>query len=381
MILDNFRQFKGRQEIIFAQGDNTAKSRCITVLYGENGRGKTGIYRALMFGLYGDSMLSQDEQTRSTELNLVNRHLLEERPEESVKATVELEFSHNEYSYHICRELFGMKKRNGGITEQAGEALLRVQNPDGNTSSYHEPQDIRQQINSVLDYRVREYFLFDGEKIERLTRANLEQRKEVSAGIRNLLNIDDLEKSIRAASKLCRTLDQDIKKKSSGELQQVIQTINEKEDFLNSTQENIDSTVNELKRLQREKRDIDEKLKQYQEIRGFVEERKKIELQRDELNSKLDAMEVDCRKKTLQVSFGIIEPTLMAVFENIDDKREKGDIPPVLRSDLIQKLLETHTCICGRELKEGTHPFQKILEWMSNTTAQYRLKKYGCLCR
>ena len=65
-------------------------------------------------------------------------------------------------------------------------------------------------INDVLDYRVREYFLFDGEKIERLTRASLEQRKEVSAGIRNLLNIDDLEKSISAAEKLCRELDKNI---------------------------------------------------------------------------------------------------------------------------------------------------------------------------
>ncbi|MDY6912138.1 MAG: ATP-binding protein, partial [Chloroflexota bacterium] len=108
MVLENFRQFKGRQEIVFAKGGSSRKSPCITVLYGENGRGKTGIYRALMFGLYGESRLSQDEQAKTGELSLVNRHVLELQPEEPVKAVVEIEFTHNDCQYHLHRELVGV---------------------------------------------------------------------------------------------------------------------------------------------------------------------------------------------------------------------------------------------------------------------------------
>jgi len=68
MTLDNFRQFRGSQEIEFARGSGGN----VTVVFGENGRGKTGLYRALLFCLYGQKRLSQDAQVDDRELYLVN---------------------------------------------------------------------------------------------------------------------------------------------------------------------------------------------------------------------------------------------------------------------------------------------------------------------
>ena len=68
LTIKDFRQFKGTQEIIFADG--TQKN--VTVILGENGRGKTGIFRAIMFSLYGDQRISQDENVAIEELFLVN---------------------------------------------------------------------------------------------------------------------------------------------------------------------------------------------------------------------------------------------------------------------------------------------------------------------
>lgn len=363
MTLTNFRQFKGKQTIVFAEGNTSCTAPCITVLYGENGRGKTGIYRALMFGLYGDCKLSQDDQANTTVISLVNRHLVEENLDQPTNASVEIEFSDNHCSYHLRREIAAIKT-GSRIVEQLGPAKLRKQDETGNTKTYSEPQDILQQVSQVLDYRVREYFLFDGEKIERLTRASSEQRKAVAAGIRQLLNIDDLEKSIKAAEKLCRELDQNVKNKSTGELQQVIQKINEKEDEIKSHSERIDAIDSELDLLQREKISIDKELNKYQEIRSLVEERKSIEQQQSEVSDKRDALDADCRVTAPKMCFAIIQPVLQAVFDDIDAKRKKGDIPPLLRSDLIQELLVNHKCICGRELLEGTEPFNMLLNWM-----------------
>lgn len=365
MRLTNFRQFKDTQEIVFAEG--RANKPCITVLYGENGRGKTGIFRALMFGLYGDSTLSQDTQTKRGELNLVNRHLIEDSVGEVIKSSVEIEFTHNDTSYNIRREISGMKHKNGNVMEQLGEALLQKQGNDGNTEPLSEPKEILQEINSILDKGVREYFLFDGEKIERLTRASSEQRKEVSAGIRNLLNIDDLEKSISASEKLCRDLDKEVKKKSTGELQQVVNDINKKEDLISQVELRNDAIEEEIKELKKEKRDIDAKLEQFKEIIDLVEERKSIIAIRDDEKDKLSKTELECRQKTPRASFAIIQPVLEEIFKDIDAKREKGQIPPVLRSDLIQELLEKHECICGRELLEGSGAFNKLLDWMAKT--------------
>ena len=75
--LNNFRQFKGTQTIEFS----SSSTKNVSVVYGENGRGKTGIFRALMFCLYGDRSLSQDElsgEKKREGLILVNEVLLKE---------------------------------------------------------------------------------------------------------------------------------------------------------------------------------------------------------------------------------------------------------------------------------------------------------------
>ena len=366
MAIENFRQFKGRHEIEFAGGNSANASACITVFFGENGRGKTGIFRALMFGLYGERRLSQDDQAKQGELCLVNLHLLETDPSETVTAAVELEFSHKGKRYTLRRELLG-GKHNGTVHEELGPLLLRIQDEAGNTTPCSDPNEVRQRINEVLDYRVREYFLFDGEKIERLTRANADQRKEVSAGIRNLLNIDDLEKSIRACSKLCRSLDQQIKDKSTGELGQIIHKMNSAEDCLKEKQDNVRQFDDEIAKAIRQKKEVDEQLEKYQEIRELVDERHRLEEEKLSLQEVLLEMERECRKQIPRLPFGVMRPVLQDVFDTINARMENGDIPPLVRSDLIQELLSKKTCICGRSLDEGSEPYKKLLECMAKT--------------
>ena len=49
IILENFRQFVGRQEIVFESAEFPEKN--VVVVYGQNGRGKTGLFRAVLFCL------------------------------------------------------------------------------------------------------------------------------------------------------------------------------------------------------------------------------------------------------------------------------------------------------------------------------------------
>lgn len=52
LTLENFRQFRGKHTLRFSHGKKN-----VTVVLGENGRGKTGLFRALMFCLFGDRHL------------------------------------------------------------------------------------------------------------------------------------------------------------------------------------------------------------------------------------------------------------------------------------------------------------------------------------
>jgi len=56
LVLENFRQFRGRQELVFSD----LKERNITIVHAENGFGKTTILKALLWVLYGRDGLMVD---------------------------------------------------------------------------------------------------------------------------------------------------------------------------------------------------------------------------------------------------------------------------------------------------------------------------------
>src|SRR5690625_3366300 len=81
----------------------------VTVVLCEYGRGKTGIYRAMMLDLFGDRKLLQDAQEE--EIYLANINAVEESSEngEGIYCTVQLDFEHNGENFTIERVYFAMK--------------------------------------------------------------------------------------------------------------------------------------------------------------------------------------------------------------------------------------------------------------------------------
>lgn len=258
--MKNFRQFIGTQEIVFAAGNGDRKEN-ITVIFGENGRGKTGIYRAIMFCLYGLYQLSQDDHVEEKELHLVNRvvlnDVLKEGKNEPVECFVELKFSHEGSIFHLKRKLFGMLDGSNIIQERGPVSLLEC-TPDGNTKPpIDDNKKISCRINAILDERVREYFLFDGEKIERLTKASPEQRREISKGLRNLLNIDALQTAKRAMARLQKSLDSQLEQRSTGEYAKVLRKIKESSELQTQLEERVKQLEDEIATAVTEKRQVD----------------------------------------------------------------------------------------------------------------------------
>ncbi len=104
LTLNNFRQYVGEQTISFCN-DN---SKSVTLIFGANGFGKTGIFRAIMFALYNEKSLAQDalsNEEKREGLILVNQKLLEQNPGEKITASVTLEFEDNgkKYIRHIAK--------------------------------------------------------------------------------------------------------------------------------------------------------------------------------------------------------------------------------------------------------------------------------------
>lgn len=365
MSLTNFRQFRGSQEIEFARGA-TGK---VTVVFGENGRGKTAIYRALLFCLYGEKRLSQDAQVDDRELYLVNYPEMEARSPDKkpVEARVCLDFTHAGRTYHIERSILGMLA-DGEVVQEDNGVRLVTQDEGGNATTTRDSNEIDVVVGHILDRGLREYFLFDGEKIERLTRAGTEQRREISIGVRKLLDIDVLETAMRATSRLRKYLDSEIETRATGELARVIKQIRENDERSAELEARIKTIDDELQHAGQEKKQVDGELDKIREIRDLLTARANLEKKERELEAQVDELLQDMKNRTGKAALLLVRKTADKVFRNIDKRKQKHEIPSEIRRDLIDRLISEGRCICGTTIKAGTEEHRNILLWRNRTT-------------
>lgn len=363
MILENFRQYKGKQELIFSDDSN---SRKVSVVLGENGLGKTGIFRALMFCLYDLRKLSQDEDTRDSEIHLINIGTMKDNRNKTVKMAVKLNFEHNNIEYSLCREMRGRINDKGEILEEKGPISMSFTDVDGNTK-FVDKDDIVHTINSILDKRIREFFLFDGEKIERLTRAGHSQKQEIKQGIRNLLKIDVLEKAIDVMKKLTKILEDEVKELSPEKLQRLLYKRQEIEDKLEEKKKLLETKQNEKDYAQEEFDSLEIKLENYKEIAYLINNRKEISGEIEEKEKRKDEMLYDMKHMLTKIYTILINNSISKVYKKIDEQKASGEIPPKIRAELIEEIIKEKKCICGRIIEEGTEHYNNIIKWKEKT--------------
>lgn len=364
MIVENFRQFRGRQEVEFLAP--FLPHHNVTVVFGENGRGKTGLFRAIMFCLFGERRLSQDGDVPREELQLVNVSVLEANAGQPVRTSVELEFTHKGQSYRLRRAILGMQdgKR---IIEEEDEKRLFVITSDGNTKTIP-TTEIDVVIDNILDRRVKDYFLFDGEKIERLTRASIEQRREISAGIRNLLNVDALETAIRAVGRVSKELERELSNSSHEELSRLLKRLSDNEEEQTQLCKRVDDLADEIRHARQEVDKTDNELNKFNEIRHLLEKRKSLEQDLKDQEQQADDALTGMHNLVCKASALIVSQTVINVFEHIERQKQKGEIPSEIRRDLIERILADDKCICGRGILKDPAAHSHIRDWQKRTS-------------
>lgn len=113
--LNNFRKYYGKQSVDFAHEG----TRNTTILFGENGKGKTGIYRAIMFVLFGSLKISQDSE--NDKIHLTNLKYMNENSSGTGEATVTLRFEHEKIVYEISRKISAFKQSPSLLIERENQ--------------------------------------------------------------------------------------------------------------------------------------------------------------------------------------------------------------------------------------------------------------------
>lgn len=347
LILENFRQFLGKQEILLDVNDN----RNVIVIHGENGAGKTTILHAFIWCLYGELNLEHKE-------HLLNEHKfynLNNGEVANVSVTLIFEDRHKEYTV----------KRSSRIKKVVNEQKIVHSNLevliDGVLSK--KPQDT---ISNVLHKNLKDYFFFDGERIDKL--AQPESSDEVKRGIKNIMGLEILKQAVEHLKDVKRELTKEFKKFNQGS------DISPQEKLINKEME-LDEVKKELEDYQHyrknkldEKKKLDELLLKVTEIEQLESKKIELEKQKIELQKKIDDILYKEKQFISSNSYLAISQNLVNdVLSFLESKRKKGELPSGIREQFIQDLLAKGICICGRELVKGDFHYNELVNMLKKT--------------
>jgi len=175
--LDNFRQFKGQQEIVFS----TDKNKNVTVIMGENGSGKTSLAQAFTWCLYGET----EFKDKSVINRIVSGQML---PNHKANVRVDIYLEHKGTDYCISREQNYQKDLQGQL--KPSQATFNISYKKGGQQEFLPPVEADLRMKEILPQELSRYFFFDGERIDKMSKEIQKGKsKEFAQAVRGLLGL------------------------------------------------------------------------------------------------------------------------------------------------------------------------------------------------
>ena len=354
--VENFRQYYGVQQLTFAR--DTKKS--VTVVHGVNGAGKTSFFLAINWCLYG----VEADLTNVGEL-MSKRAIQDVQEGESVRLSVELTFSHGGEHFVVKRTHVGVKSREGDLRlEPADEFVMMRIGVDGQAKTVNNPVG---RMNSILPVNVREYFLFDGEKIDNF--AKPEASKEIREAVYLVLKLEVLDRAARHLDTSAKEYRKELRENSGGELRKLLEKNEAKRDERERKESRRSELQEEIKTARKHMADIDQRLRDSQGAQVLQERRDQLE---SDLRGRRDDLELltgEIRDLAIGGYPMLATEAVRRALERLEDARKRGEIPSDLREQFVQDLLDQMQCICGRPLRDGSPEHQRLLELLKTSVS------------
>jgi DNA sulfur modification protein DndD len=343
--LCNFRSFYGKTpEITLAGGD----ARNTTMIYGSNGAGKTSILNAFTWVLY--EMFSA--AFASTEQLVNKRAISESQPSQPVECWVEVGWEHEGNRYRATRGCRVYKNESDVI--EAGKTQLKIQVAGDDGKWYFPLQQAEEIITQILPASLHQYFFFDGERIEEIVRSD--NKAEISEAIRTFLGVEVIELSIKHLKDAKKSLETELKHIGDAETKQLLNQQEKQEleiDNINKRQTEINQ---ELECQQILKKEVSNKLRELSAVKELQERKQSLESQKDSLREELKKTRENLKKVISVRGYTVLLSETTAKFREIfTDLKQKGELTAGISREFVNDLLNSGRCICGADLREGTH--------------------------
>jgi len=336
--LKNYRQYKDIT-INFCKEEEKLD---LHVIIGLMGTGKTNLLNAINWCLYGDEPhLSRD----SDQLPILNAMLLEvDQSDKEVFVELILE---NEEGKEI---IISREEKFNNIKNRIKYLEIKYQDDAGNIKILTD-EEAESMIERLFPKKIREFFFFDGERLDRYFRESSGQKIRHSVSLLSqieMINIvyDKIDKILKELRKEAG--------KNSPRIEEIEKKLVEFENKLEETVKNLDYFRREKQRAKEIIENLTSKLKELPDIEMLESKRNELQNEVREINDILEKLHNE--KKELLFKYTLIInffPSIKKVLKIIEEKREKKEIPPPLRKDLLDSIVEQRKClVCGRDLDD-----------------------------
>ena len=359
---ENFRNFKDHGKI------KCSTDGKLTIIYGENGTGKTTLHQLFQWVFYGDVHFNKTTTDRLYNLSFEN--------DQSFGSTFDvwgrIDFEHNGEQFSLTRT-YTYKKELDDSRKIREELTLNKMDEDYNWKRICRPEET---IEKLLPSGLSEYFFFDGESmIADLSVKGKESAGKLRTALYMMFDLDIIESAINHIGR------KDLKTTALGKLYlSQCEGVNDQE--LDTLKENIENAENKIasyeskiirseddkKRLKELITEISENIGSKKSKQNYEDQRKRFQKERElllKISENAQANFGDSVINTVPQLF--ISKAVSDAKEKIHLKVENTALPTGVTKKLISYLLSPKTteCICGNPLcREERDHIQKYLEML-----------------
>lgn len=328
IILKNFRQFYGLQEIVFS----TDTDKNVTLIHAENGVGKTTLLNAVLWCFYKKT----SEKFEDPDKIVCHQAIAED----NFEASVEVYFEHERKNYLVIRSI------NEKFDDHIFEASQIV---SGNYEKLPQPEVF---VDSVIPLEMSKYFFFDGEYAE--TFASNNNKKAVQTAVENMLGCNIAIQASEDLKDLIKKIDKQISGLTKNNAEVALQKqIDHFESANEDDLKELASIEAKMELLQSVKQEIQEKLRNTKGAKEVEEKKEKLKIDLESCFKQKEALDARETEWIYQESVGFLADKVrndcLAVIEQAN---VKGHIPSKIADTFVYDILEDKTCICGRKFDE-----------------------------
>lgn len=358
IVLNNFRQYKGRVEVEFSTDEN----KNITVVYGGITCGKTTLLQAFNWVLYGVANLQNKEKLLNFEVEDSMKEL-----GEKAEVFVELYIDNDGVNYKFKRINTFMLTENGNVSSRGGFTTVEKQENDvwKNIGNYDE------EVKNIIPYDLSTYFFFDGERMNAISEEQRKGSDEVAQSVKTILGLEHYNTAIKHLSKgkncVISELRSRLNTEANEKLEELKDNIDSYDNDIQIKTEKIDDYNDEIENLENQKHAKEKIIRDNKEtyMKQTAKEQKKAELSRAEEreeklydnyykyfnNYYLDFFYYGLHKKTDKL-------------KDILSIQEEGI--PNMHSKAIKYILKRGYCLCGEKISIDEHDehYKAIIEEM-----------------